>query len=70
MENVRGEVTFQGRLSKLQEPSCMVATSFISEFPWPWLFTLLWEYLKSRFKSINPKIQFIKFLKNMVIVCC
>ena len=40
MENVRGGVTFQGRLSKLQEPSCMVATSFISEFPWRWLLTI------------------------------
>ena len=28
---------------------------------------LLWEYLKSRFKSINPRIQFIKFLKNVII---
>ena len=40
MENVRGGVTFQGRLSKLQGPSCMIATSFISEFPWRWLFTI------------------------------
>ena len=43
MENVRGGVTFQGRFSKLQEPSCMVATSFISEFPWRWLFTIALE---------------------------
>ena len=40
MENVRGGVTFQGRLSKLQEPSYMVATSFISEFTWRWLLTI------------------------------
>ena len=40
MENVRGGVTFHGRLSKLQELSCMVAASFISEFPWRWLLTI------------------------------
>ena len=40
MKNVRGGGTFQSRLSKLQEPSCIVATSFISEFPWRWFFTI------------------------------
>ena len=43
VENVRGGGKFQSRLSMLQEPSCMVATSFISEFPWRWLFTIALE---------------------------
>ena len=60
MENVRGGVTFQGRLSKLQEPSCMVATSFISEFPWRWLLIIalgVFEIKVQEHKSQNPVYQ-------------
>ena len=60
MENVRGGVTLQGRLSKLQEPSCIVATSFISEFPWRWLLIIalgVFEIKVQEHKSQNPVYQ-------------
>ena len=60
MENVRGGVTFHGRLSKLQELSCMVAASFISEFPWRWLLIIalgVFEIKVQEHKSQNPVYQ-------------
>ena len=70
MENVRGGVTFQGRLSKLQEPSCMVATSFISEFPWRWMFTIAFGVFEIKVQEHKSKHPVYQVSEKHDYVCC